>query len=215
MSTRPAARLASVLVLVLSQYVGAQDLAAGKLLVASREVTDATFAQSVVLLIRHDRSASMGLVLNRPSNIPLSDALEGLEQAGGGDEPAYIGGPVGRSGALALLRSSNPPAKTTRVMDGLFLISSREQLAEALEAGKASESLRVYVGYAGWRASRLEAEVAQRFWHVTEGSAEAAFDPYPASLWRRLIAAAEPKLAQAGLTAGGTRGVFLPPSGPR
>ena len=54
----------------------------------------------------------MGLVLNRPSDIPLSVALKGMEQAKGRDDPIYLGGPVGRSGALALLRGQTPPPKT-------------------------------------------------------------------------------------------------------
>ena len=138
----------------------------------------------------------MGLILNRPSNVPLSVALEGMEQAKGRQDPIYLGGPVGRSGALALLRGRTAPSGAARVLDGLFLISNRAGLAEALKTSAASGSLRVYLGYAGWTAGRLEAEVTQRMWHVLGGTAGAVFDPYPGSLWRRLIPGAEPKLAR-------------------
>jgi putative transcriptional regulator len=138
----------------------------------------------------------MGLILNRPSDIPLSVALEGMVQAKGRNDTIYVGGPVGRSGALALLRARAAPSGAARVLDGLFLISNRAGLAEALKTGVTSGSLRVYVGYAGWSPGRLEAEVAQRMWHVVAGTMGAVFDPYPGSLWRRLIPGAEPKLAR-------------------
>jgi len=204
-----------VLTLAAGRPLRAQDLAVGKLLVASRDIVDANFAQTVVLLVRHDRRASMGLILNRPSNVPLSVALEGMKQAEDEADPIYIGGPVGRSGALALLRTRTAPPKAASVMDGLYLISSRAELAEALAASAASGSLRVYMGYAGWSAGRLESEVARRNWHVVQGSVAAVFDPYPGSLWRRLISGAEPKLARSTFTAGGTRRAFPPPYGPR
>ena len=194
-----AGRLAGVLpllALVLCQPLWAQGLAAGKLLVASREVADTTFAQTVVLLTRYGRSGAMGLILNRPSKIPLSAALEGMEQANGRQDPIYVGGPVGRSGALALVRARTAPSGAARVLDGLFLISDRAGLAEALKTGATSSSLRVYLGYAGWSADRLEAEVTQRMWHVVAGTPGAVFDPYPGSLWQRLIPGAEPKLAR-------------------
>ena len=185
-----------LLALVLCQPLRAQGLAAGKLLVASREVADPNFGQTVVLLTRYGRSGAMGLILNRPSDIPLSVALEGMEQAKGGKDPIYVGGPVGRNGALALVRARTAPPGAARVLDGLFLISDRAGLSEALKTGATPGSLRVYMGYAGWSAGRLEAEVAQRMWHVVAGTAGAVFDPYPGSLWRRLIPGAEPKLAR-------------------
>ncbi len=183
----------------------AQELAVGKMLVASRDITDANFTQTVVLLVRYDRNAAVGLILNRPSSVPLSAVLEGLEQAAGRVDPVYIGGPVGRGGALALLRARSGPPRAARVMEGLYLISGRAELAQALEAGADQESLRVYRGYAGWGAGRLEGEVARRYWHVVEGSLGDVFDPYPGSLWRRLIPAAQPSLAFSGLAGGGTR----------
>ena len=185
-----------LLALVLFQPLRAQNLAAGRLLVASREVTDPNFAQSVVLLTRYGRSGAMGLILNRPSNVPLSVALEGMEMAKGRQDPIYLGGPVARSGARALARARAAPPGATRVLDGLFLISNRAGLAEALKTGATSGVLRVYLGYAGWSAGRLEAEVTQRMWHVLAGTAGAVFDPYPGSLWRRLIPGAEPTLAR-------------------
>ena len=184
-----------LLTLVLSPALRSQGLAAGRILIATREVADPSFAQTVVLLTRYGRNGAMGLILNRPSDIPLSVALEGIEQTKGRSDPIYIGGPVGRSGALALLRARAAPPGAARVLDGLFLISDREGLAEALKTKATPGSLRVYLGYAGWGAGRLEAEVTGRMWHVITGTAGMVFDPYPGSLWRRLIPGAEPKLA--------------------
>ncbi|MCC7176108.1 MAG: YqgE/AlgH family protein [Bryobacterales bacterium] len=188
--------VAAVALMVVSPALRAQALGVGKLLVASREVGDPNFSRTVVLLVRYGRTGVVGLILNRPSQTPLSVALKGMEEARGRSDPIYLGGPVGLGGALALLRTQEPPPEAPRVLDGVHLLSSREELARGLASRAGPASLRVYLGYAGWTHPRLQAEVSRRIWHVLDGSSGIVFDAYPASLWERLIPKAEPKLAR-------------------
>jgi len=165
----------------------AAKLATGQLLVASRKVSDARFKAAVVLLVRYDANSAMGLILNRPSDLLLSRTLEGVDAARDRHEPVYYGGPVGGTRALALLRARRAPATSSRVVNGVHLISTRSMLEKLLDARIPARDLRVYMGYAGWQGGRLDAEVRMGFWHVTPASAELVFDARPKTLWDRLI----------------------------
>ena len=177
------------------------DLAAGKFLVASRIVSDPRFAGTVVLLIHHDQASAMGLIINRRSTASLSSLFPGIGQAGNRSDPAYIGGPVGRTRVLALARPRVAPAGTTRILADVRLISERLDLERTLAAGARSDVFRVYLGYAGWTTGRLEREVAAGSWHILAGEAGLVFDAKPESLWKRLMSRFEgPRASTPGAT---------------
>jgi putative transcriptional regulator len=162
-------------------------LAAGRLLVASRNLPDPNFAETAVLLVHYDEKGAMGLVINRPTGIPLSRLLRELKEAKGRPDEVYAGGPVGRTGVLALLRSSTKPEEARHVFADVYLISTKTLLEKALAAGTNPHALRVYLGYAGWTAGQLEREVELGTWHILRGEAGLVFDPDPGSVWTRLI----------------------------
>src|ERR1700676_1587758 len=87
--------------LLASALVWTQDISVGKILVASRKSHDADFAGTVILLVRQDRQATVGLFVNRPLNIPLSEVYPDHP---GGQLKLYAGGPV-KVGIRALYRS--------------------------------------------------------------------------------------------------------------
>ena len=128
----------------------AEDLGAGKLLVASRELADPNFAETVVLLVHYDAEGVVGLILNRRTHIPLSRVLEGLKAAKGRSDPVYLGGPVESPAVFALLQ---PPAKlegAEHIFGGVYLISTKPLFEQAISARPDPGVFHVYLGYAGW-----------------------------------------------------------------
>src|SRR6187399_448970 len=123
-------------------------LAVGKLLVADRNLSDSHFFETVVLLIEIDKDGAVGLVLNRRSTIPLQRLFPNLPGSPAADGLTFAGGPVAPTVVHAL--SSTPRSEGLRVVDGVYLMTSREELDAALATGAGSDDLRVYVGYAGW-----------------------------------------------------------------
>ena len=103
-----------------------EDLAAGKLLVASRDLLDPNFAQTVVLLVRYGDDSVVGLIINRRTQIPLARVFPELKEAKGQTDPIYRGGPVERTAALALMRASNKPEEAEHVFANVSMISSRD-----------------------------------------------------------------------------------------
>lgn len=172
-----------------------EDLRAGRFLVASRKLNDPNFAETVILLIQYDEKGSMGLVMNRPSRIPVAQVLKEIPAAKGRTESAYSGGPVERGGARVLLRGRTKPEGAVSVLRGVYLLTSNKPLQEALTAGTKAPEMRVYLGYAGWGGGQLEMETEVGAWHILRADANSIFDPAPGSLWSRLIQETERSIA--------------------
>jgi putative transcriptional regulator len=172
-------------------------LARGKLLVAGRELRDPNFAETVVLILEHNAQGTLGLVLNRPSDTPLTGLLD--LPAGGSVPLVYQGGPVEGSGVLALVKADAARPDTKAVLDGVYEITAPAALNDLVHANAGPDRLRVYYGYSGWSADQLERETRTGAWHVFDGSPAIVFDPNPDTLWKREIPHADERMASARL----------------
>jgi putative transcriptional regulator len=162
-------------------------LAAGKLLVATRNLPDPNFATTVVLLADFNKEGAMGLVVNRPTTVTLTRLFPELERTLASASTAFHGGPVPGPGALALLRAATAPANTRRIVGDIHLVNSRPVLEDMIATGAQSNRFRVYLGYAGWGPGQLEEETAKGVWRVLDGDADIVFDPDPGAIWERQI----------------------------
>lgn len=170
--------------------------AAGKLLVATRRMRDADFAQAVILLVHSDGQGAIGLIVNRPTEVPLAHLFPKLKDAPAGQAPLYLGGLVAQ-GARGLLRSveKNPPktnpekTKDALTVFGRVSVISDSTALETLAAGGARPDVfRVYAGYAGWSAEQLRNELKFGYWTIATATESIVFDPHPETLWPRLTA---------------------------
>ena len=178
------------------QSKNADDVGAGKLLVASRTLADPNFAQTVVLLVRCDLQGVVGLVLNRRTNVPLSQVLDQFEGAKERSDPVYLGGPVETPAVFALLRSTAKLAEAEQVFNGTYLISTKTPFEKAIAGRPDAGNFHVYLGYAGWTNDQLRKEIKLGSWFLFQGDAQTVFDSDPDSLWRRMIQKTELKLAR-------------------
>ncbi len=174
-----------------------EDLAAGKLLIASRDLLDPNFAQTVVLLVRYGDDSVVGLIINRRTQIPLARVFPELKEAKGQTDPIYRGGPVERTAALALLRARTKPEEAEHVFANVSMISSRTLLDKTIAAAMDPSMFHVYLGYSGWTMRQLQGEIQLGAWRIFPGNAAAVFDPDPETLWGRLIRKTEERIALA------------------
>src|SRR5579884_3129994 len=123
--------------------------ARGMLLVATDRTRDTGFEQTVILLLVHEPTRSIGLVINRRLGEPVSTAFPDLRRAPAGGEPLWAGGPVA-IGINALIRAKQPAADASPVAPGIFLISERARMRELLARGGKTEEIRVYAGMCSW-----------------------------------------------------------------
>lgn len=195
MSCSRAVSIAVIWLVSFSAAVAQTAPAPGRFLIAQRNLEDPNFAESVVLLLPHDGDGAMGVIVNRPMRVPLSRLFPAAKETKGGADPVYQGGPVGRTGILALIRVRPKPEAARQVFGDVHLISTRELLDDTLTAGAESSRVRVFMGYAGWRAGQLEREIRLDAWRVLPAEAALVFDPNPGSLWSRLVERTERRVA--------------------
>ena len=173
-----------------------RQLAAGTMLVATRNLPDPNFADTVVLMIEYGPGGAAGLVLSRPAEVSLSKVLPDLDPVATLGTRVFVGGPVSTETVLALTRVACDGCRA--VTRGVYLVNDGGVLRERIAAGADERRLRVYAGYAGWSSEQLEREVRQNAWRVVDGDQDAVFDRDPPTLWRRMLARAESVLARRG-----------------
>lgn len=158
---------------------------AGQLLVASPQLLDSNFGRSVVLVCMHDENGAFGLMLNRPLPMSVEDALPAWAERVSEPPVFFGGGPVETTVVSALGFSRVAPEEGwTPVARGIGLVD----LARGPEGiATAVERLRLFVGYAGWAASQLEAEVARGDWFVVGAHSGDPFSLAPQHLWRDVL----------------------------
>ncbi|WP_205696821.1 YqgE/AlgH family protein [Conexibacter sp. SYSU D00693] len=156
----------------------------GKLLVASPGLEDPNFARTVVAIANHDDDGALGLVLNRPSDTEVGDAVPELADLAEPGDVVHVGGPV-QPQAIVLVAELEDPG------DAAFLLAGRVGLVadttdrEAL-AGR-SDRRRVFAGYAGWGPGQLEAELEREDWIVEDATPDDVLCEDPASLWSAVL----------------------------
>ena len=107
------------------------QLAKGKFLVASRSLVDPNFAETVILLVDYDREGALGVVVNRPSDVALIEALPEVNELRKRKDVVFLGGPVARDRMLLLVRTRQQPPQSLRVFDRTDALVGRERYRDA------------------------------------------------------------------------------------
>jgi len=166
---------------------GPLEPARGRFLIASRNLIDPNFAESVVLLLAYDARGAMGVMINRPTEVRLATALPRIEQLRERPDRVYLGGPVARSLMLLLVRAPRRPKSSEPIFGDVYASGSMTVLQETLAKRSPANRLRAYAGNAGWGPGQLEHEIARGDWYVAPAEAAAIFESAPADIWPKLI----------------------------
>jgi len=164
---------------------------AGRLLVAAPALLDPNFARSVVLLLDHAEEGTLGVIINRPTELAVREILAGWADHVTGPGVVFQGGPVGLDSALGLAWLGVPftdgdeePLGWRHLYDSIGLVDLD---APPEVVGASIQSLRIFAGYAGWGAGQLDAELEQGAWYVVESLPGDAFAMQPEALWRAVL----------------------------
>ena len=159
----------------------------GMLLVATPMLLDPNFSDSVVLVLDVDEGGALGVVLNRPSPVPVAEVLDGWDEVVAEPEVLFRGGPVSTEGALAvgLLRDDEESPVGFREISGRLGIVDLDTPVELVDGSLAD--MRIFAGYAGWGAGQLDEEIREGSWYVVPGLAPDVFRLDPTDLWRDVL----------------------------
>lgn len=152
-------------------------------LTARDGLPDPNFESSIILVTNNVASGPFGIILNRPTRVTLGQLFPDVANMPLRDEHVYFGGPV-EIGALSfLVRSPTPPEHAVNIVADVYLSRDQDLLRTLLEHGATRDTVRVFIGYAGWEPDQLENEIARGDWKGTLASADAIFAPGPEHPW--------------------------------
>ncbi len=147
------------------------------------QLGDPNFHRSVVLMIEHGETGSMGLVVNRGAPLTLGELARGQSLKIASEftpQAVFVGGPVEPHRGFILHDDDTILEKHT-VLPGLHLSVTLDALGALLE--RPHVHLRFCLGYAGWGPRQLESEISTGSWLFAEASANALLKGDPAQLW--------------------------------
>ncbi len=152
------------------------------LLIAAPELP-APFAESIVLLVRHNEDGALGLILNHRTGAELKQAWSKLSDVPCHREASiFLGGPC--EGPLVALHT-NEFLLEIEVMPGIYFCAGKDKLETlAAQSGGEAAKVKFFAGYSGWAAGQLEDEIASGSWSVMPAKPEHVFWPED-ELWSR------------------------------
>ena len=160
------------------------DSLRGKLLIASPSLLDPNFARAVVLIGEHNEDGALGVVLNRPSDTAVDEAVPDLADLVSDEAPVHVGGPVQPAAVLVLAEFDQPDEASAIVVEDVGFLAvddDDDRVATALRRA------RVFAGYAGWGPGQLEAELERDDWIVEDARAADVFAEEPETLWSDVL----------------------------
>jgi putative transcriptional regulator len=157
-----------------------------QLLIAMPGMADPNFSSTVTLICEHNDEGALGIVINRPLNLKLGGLFEQLHvdnpDPAALDHPVMMGGPVGPERGFVLHDSAHRYENSLAVSSEICLTLSRDVI-DAMAGGKGPQKSLVALGYAGWQAGQLEAEMLANSWLTVSATREIVFDIPFAERW--------------------------------
>ncbi len=151
-------------------------------------MADPNFDRTVLLVLEHSPEGALGVVLNRPSDLPVAEPL--TTWAGIADAPAqvFVGGPVASESVIALVRGhpASGAEESSAWADVGSGLASIDLSRDPDDVG-AIERLRVFAGHSGWAPGQLDGEIAAGGWMVLDADADDPFSADPEELWRTVL----------------------------
>jgi putative transcriptional regulator len=158
----------------------------GQLLIASPKIVDPNFRRVVVYMAEHTDEGAMGVVINRPAETTVSEAVPDLRWLARRDDDAvWVGGPVAPGSVIVLAEFEDPANAALVIDDDLGFVPAEIEDREAFAAGV--RRTRVFAGHAGWGPGQLESELEEDSWIVEPAQRADVFTDDPDGLWSRVL----------------------------
>jgi putative transcriptional regulator len=163
---------------------------AGQLLVATAEMKDPRFVESVIYIVQHNHEGTLGLVINRPlAQAPIEDMIKGSGVDGKAATrkiTVHYGGPVSPRQGFLLHSDDFVLENSTKVKDGIAMTSDARIVGE-ISTGKGPRQFLLMIGYAGWAPGQLEDEIKAKSWFLIRADKELIFGKEAEKKWRRAM----------------------------
>ncbi len=158
--------------------------AQGRILISEPLLNDSYFKRSVVLLTEHSENGSVGFVLNKPIDIPITDVISDFPSFA---TTLYVGGPVGKDTVHYIHTLGELIPNSVHVKDDIYWGGDFEQVKEYIREGLIQPSqIRFFLGYSGWSPNQLEEELENNAWLVSEVDSTKIMQP-DEDMWKKIL----------------------------
>lgn len=179
---------------------------AGDLLVATPRLVDPNFDRTVVFVIEHQEAGTLGVVINRVSEVSCAAAVPRWASRFAEEAAVGLGGPVEPQGLLALGATADPPTGEPQLPEDSGAESSEaggvwrmvngtvglvDLTAEPSELDAEVVAVRIYGGHAGWGPGQLRGELQAGCWWVFD-STPSDLTADATTLWYDVLARQSP-----------------------
>jgi putative transcriptional regulator len=169
--------------------VAVDEVEAGSALVAAPALQDLNFRRTVVLVIEHRAAGTLGVVLNRPSDVPVRDVLPLWGPHATVPQAMYFGGPTDQRAALGV--AALPAGMDAERTEGVIGVRGSLALVDLdgdpeLMAPRL-RGLRVFAGYASWEEGQLAGQIKRGEWIVVPALPDDVLAPPGTDLWGRAL----------------------------
>ncbi|WP_246727680.1 YqgE/AlgH family protein [Chelativorans sp. Marseille-P2723] len=166
-------------------------------LIAMPGMRDERFARSVIYLCAHNSEGAMGLIINQTQQLDFVDILVELgilERSQSIRLPARArnmavrnGGPVDRSRGFVLHSGDYMVDSSLPVSEQVCLTATMDIL-RAISTGDGPRQALMALGYSGWGAGQLEAEIVENGWLACQANPDLLFDGEIDTIYDRILA---------------------------
>jgi putative transcriptional regulator len=154
----------------------------GQLLIAGPTLIDPNFQRTVVLIVEHNDDGAFGLVLNRPSETTVGEAVDELDAFVEEQDTLFIGGPVRQSALIVLAEFEDAEQAGLLAFDDVGVLGDHDG-----DAAPETRRGRAFAGHAGWGPGQLDAELSHGDWILEPARREDAFSDRPLALWESVL----------------------------
>jgi len=160
------------------------DSARGQLLIAGPSLLDPNFWRTVVLVVEHTDDGALGLVLNRPAEASVAEAVPQLRDLLDLDEQLFIGGPVQPSAVIVLAEFEDASDAALISFEDVGVLGTGASLDQPVAGVRRG---RAFVGHSGWGPGQLDSELERGDWILEPARREDAFSPGARELWSEVL----------------------------
>lgn len=158
----------------------------GRVLISNPFLSDYFFRRAVVLLIDHGEDGSVGLIINKPLEMKVSELTSSFPSTTGN---VFLGGPVKTDGIFFMHTYGSLVPDSSEVMPGLYWGGDMQTLDLLIRGNphEAEQNIRFYLGYSGWVSGQLREELVSRSWAITQTTASEVISPSVDKLWHQKV----------------------------
>jgi putative transcriptional regulator len=158
----------------------------GRLLVAAPTLLDPNFDRTVIFLLEHSDEGALGVVVNRPSELPVRGTIDDWAHLAADPAVVFVGGPVASNAVIAVAEANRDELddQWTPLVGALGTVD----LESSPDLIPGIDRVRVFAGYAGWAPHQLEAEIDENAWFVVDLEPGDLFCASPEELWWDVLA---------------------------